>query len=208
MAIPWGAIIQGVSQMAGKAAEGRAKGRESEALLGNARDNTANSMYRTAQDAQFQNAGLDLNRQQFMEQARSGRAKDAVLGALLANIQDVNIGVPGIKTAQVSGGLRPSALGAGGRSAGELLNQQALLKMLQGDSFVDAQLLAPPQQSAMPQAGLMDKILGGIGTYGSMASGIMGAMGGGGGGETAAPQSASSQSAIQENLRRAIQGGF
>lgn len=206
MAIPWGAIIQGVSQIAGKAAEGRARGRADEAALGNARDNTANSMYRTAQDAQFQNAGLDLDRQRFMEGARGSRAKQAAIGALLANLQDVNISVPGIQTAQVSGGLRPSALGAGGRSAGELLNQQALLKMLQGDSFVDAQLLTPPQQSAMPQAGLMDKILGGIGTYGSMASGIMGAMNGGGGGGGEA--TASSSQAIQENLRRAIQGGF
>lgn len=172
MAIPWGQIISAASQVAGQTAAGRAAGRQAETVLNNQRDALSGSQYSTAQQALMNAGTLDLQRQQFMENSRGGRAKQALIGSLLQNLQDVNISVPGIKTAQVSGGLRPSALGAGGKAAAGELEKQALLKMLQGDEFTGGDILPMPGLTPMPQAGKLDSILGALGTFGSMAGAI------------------------------------
>lgn len=170
--IPWSDIISAGGQVAGQAAAGRAAGREREALLNNQRDQLSGSQYSTAQQALMNAGTLDLQRQQFQENSRGGRAKQALIGSLLQGLQDVNISVPGIKTAQVSGGLRPSAIGAGGRAAAGELEKQALLKMLQGDEFTGGDILSMPGLTPMPQAGRLDSILSTLGTAGSIAGAI------------------------------------
>lgn len=168
--------ISAMSQIAGSAAASREKGRNDATALNTQRDALAGSQFNTAQNAEMQAGQLDLQRQQFADQQRGARTKQAMLGDLLANIQDVNIDVPGITAAKISGGLRPSAMSARGRQAGEQLNQQALQKLLQGDTFTGGQLLQRPGLTPMPKPNAMDSILGALGTYGSLASGVLGAL--------------------------------
>jgi len=175
MPIDWTSLIQQGAQIAGQAAAGRAAGRAQESTTLNQRDNTANSLYGTAQNAQMQAAQLDLQRRAFAEQAAGNRAKQATVGDLLSRLQDVSINVPGIKTANISGGLRPSAMGDVGRTSNSILAKQALMKQLEGDQFQGGQILQAPQQSAMPQANALDKILSGAGLGGSFAGAAMGA---------------------------------
>jgi hypothetical protein len=173
MAIDWMTAIQLGSQLAGKIAEGRAKGRQAEAQTNMGRDQVASNQYGIAQNAQMDAADLDLRRQQYVEDARAKRAKQAVIGDLLANIQDVNVSVPGITNATVTGGIRPSALSDLGREGGRQLNQQALLRMLQGDEFTGGEMLSGPGLTALPKGNTADSILGALGTYGSLAGAVL-----------------------------------
>jgi hypothetical protein len=68
----------------------------------------------------------------------------------------------GVPVMKFSGGLRPSALGAGGRQAGELLEQQALASMLQGgDKFTPLPELKRTELTELPKANFWDKLLTG-----------------------------------------------
>lgn len=162
-----------VSQFLGGAAKGAADGREKQADLQSRQDQIKTAQYGIGQNAQFDLAQTDLARKNFEENSRGGRAKQALLGALLSNLQDVNISVPGIQTAQISGGLRPSALGEGGRAAGALLNQQALMKMLQGDQFQGGNILQAPGVQVIPKPSTWEKIAG----IGGLIGGGMGLAG-------------------------------
>lgn len=160
----------------GKQAAGSAAGRATESDLLTRQDMLRNQQYQTQQNAQMGAGQLDLQRKGFSEDARGGRAKQAMIGDLLSRLQDVNISVPGIQTANVTGGLRPSALGETGRGAGAELAKQALLKLMQGDTFEGGQVLNAPGLSQLPKAGTWEKIAGVGGTIGSLL-GALGAIG-------------------------------
>src|SRR5690606_23704042 len=84
--------------------------------------------------------------------------------------QDARIGgLSHIPRLSLSGGLRPSALGPNARAAGQVMSRDALMAMLRGDSFSPVRTTGPIDVNAnMPQEGLLDKILGGIGTAGNL----------------------------------------
>lgn len=164
-----------LGQVLGGAAAGAAQGRLQEGDLLARRDLAKNQQYGINQGAEMQAGNLDLARKSFSEGARGSRAKDALLGNLLQNVQDVNISVPGVPSGGgVTGGLRPSALGAGGRQAGSDLAKQALLAMSTPDAFTGGQVLTPPQLAPIPEASGWETAAGVGGTVGS----ILGALGG------------------------------
>jgi hypothetical protein len=109
----------------------------------------------------------------FSEDARAGRGKQAALADLLSNMQDISINVPGIQTANVSGGLRPSAMGATGRSAMAEMSKQALQALMSGDQFTGGQILRGPQITPPAQAGGLEKGL----DWASLISSIVGGVG-------------------------------
>jgi hypothetical protein len=180
MPIPWGAIIGAGGQIAGAIAANRAAGRAQETGLNTNRDAVGTSQYGVGQNAQMQAGQLDLSRQQFGEEARSRRARQAMIGDLLANIQDINVSVPGIQNASVTGGLRPSAMGELGRGAGSELSKQALLRLLQGDTFTGGEILPMPGLTPTPQANGLDRLLSVGGSLGSLSGAIAPYLGGGG----------------------------
>jgi hypothetical protein len=63
------------------------------------------------------------------------------------------------------------------------------MKQLEGDQFQGGQILQAPQQSAMPQANALDKILSGAGLAGSLGGAVMGNIGGGVTGAARGPMS-------------------
>jgi hypothetical protein len=155
-----------------KGAQGAASGRQQEALFQMQQDALRNQQYTTAQNAQTQAAQTDLARKGFTETARSSRAKQALVGDLLQNLQDVNINVPGIQTAQISGGLRPSAMGADSKASLAEMVRQAILAQQTPDQFQGGQILAQPGVTALPQASGWEKLAGVLGTAGSLAGGL------------------------------------
>lgn len=170
-----GAILGGIGKLAGVfggGAKASEDSRMNQAQMQLLQDRAKTDQYGIGQNAQFQLANTDLARKAFEENARGGRAKQAALGALLGNLQDVNINVPGIQTASVTGGLRPSALGEGGRAAGQLLNKQALEKMLMGDTYQGGSILQAPGVREIPKASGWEKLAGTLGTIGSIAGGV------------------------------------
>lgn len=164
-----------IAQVAGQAASGKSDQRMQQSQATNQANLSDLALYSAAQNAQNQAGQLDLNRKTFSEQARGGRAKQALLADLLSNIRDVNISVPGVQNANVSGGLRPSAIGAGGRSSLAELAKQALQAQLAGDSFTGGEILKTPEYRAMPERGGVESALDWIGLLGSGA-GALGAI--------------------------------
>lgn len=148
-ALPW---IQAGSQVLGKVAEGRAQGRREELLA----NEVAN---RSALDA----ARVDLDRREFTSRERNRDASRMALGDMLANLQDLNISVPGVPQSTITGGLRPSMLSQGTRQGGAELAKQAMLATLQGGPKFD-----PIPQLPVPSANGADKALGWGSTIGSL----------------------------------------
>lgn len=172
-----------IGSMLGGLAGGRSKGKQEEANLLMQRDALQNQQYGTAQNAQFQAGQQDLQRKGFTEDARGNRARQAMIGDLLQNLQDVNISVPGVRNATVTGGLRPSALGDQGRQAAGNLAKQALMAQMTPDQFSGGALLTPPKLSALPQSNWFDKFLNIAAPAASIAGGLFGQQG-----QTQAPQ--------------------
>ncbi len=171
-----GPALMGISALGsilGGGGKASSDSRNNQAMQQLLQDKARTDQYGIGQDAQFQQANTDLARKGFEEDARGSRAKQAIIGALLGGgLQDVNIDTPGIPKTLISGGLRPSALGESGRAGGQMLNQQALMKMLQGDTYQGGNLIAPPQIRETPKAGWLEKLGGIAGTVGGIAGGL------------------------------------
>lgn len=163
-------IASALGSVFGGAAGGKSDQRMQENQLLAQQNNTLANLFNTQQNAQMQAGNLDLNRKSFTEQARGGRAKQAVLADILSNLKPTNVSVPGIKSAQMSGGLNANAIGDTGRaSLAELAHQamQAQLAGRDGEAFSGGQLLQAPQLAQMKQASGLEKFLNMAGLVGS-----------------------------------------
>lgn len=170
----WATLLEvfgDVGGVAGSAAAGAAQGRATEADLLSRRDLAANQQYGINQNAEMNAGSLDLARKNFSENARGGRAKQAIVGNLLNNMQDVNISVPGVQGSAV-GGIRPSAIGSGGRANAAELARQATVAQLQGDTFTGGDVLEKPTLSSIPEASGWETAAGAAGTIGSLAAAL------------------------------------
>jgi hypothetical protein len=182
-----------VGKAASGTASGAAAGRKTEADLNVARDQIANQGYSIGQQAQMNAGSLDLQRKGFEEQARGSRAKQAAMADMLANFKGTNISTPGIRSSTISGGLSVDSPGV--QQAMAKMREQALLAQLKGDTpggegFTGGNILATPTQTPIPQAGMMEKIMGTAGQvagWGGLIGDLMKAKkydtGGMGGGE-------------------------
>lgn len=166
--------LSGILGAAGKiggvlsnASGSQAASRQNDALFNLQRDRATADVYNTAQRSIFDKANTELQQKQFALQAPVTRARQTSLGDLLANIQDVNIQAPaGINVPQITGGLRPSALGPNARAAGGELSRQALMALMNGSDTPTTKLdlLTPPTIREMPQAGGAERVTGQLGT--------------------------------------------
>lgn len=187
-----------IGPMLADQARGAADGRAQQAMQQGMQDNQRESQARTAQQAETQAGGLDLQRQQFLEQSRGNRARQAAIGDLLAGHQPTRVSVPGIRNAEISGGLK---LGDAGRAGGAELSRQALLAMLQPPEFTGGQVLPSPGVTPLPQAGGWEKAAGILGTLGSLAGGL-GQAGVFGGGQDTGPMTYGPQTGNIQGLSK------
>lgn len=174
-----GPLLSGLSQGAGKAAQGAAAGRQTEAGNILTQDQLRNQQYSTQQGAEMQAGSQDIARKNFEEDARGGRSKQALLASILGGgFQPTSINVPGVKSAQISGGLAESLKNPGAQSSMQELLKQALMAQMQqgspeGEQFTGGKVLAPPPLTALPKAGKMESILGGVGLGGSLLASVL-----------------------------------
>ena len=189
-----------IGQVAGGASKGAQQGRQQDTqnlllqqqlLQQQARDKSGDAFNRGAYqgDDTFRRAQFGQQQQNDMLQRPGLFGKQALMGGLMANLQDVNIDRPNgstVPTFNVSGGLRPSAMGQDARGAGAEMSRAALMNMLSGgpapiemgpQADLGAGYQAPPNLQ-LPQAGLGEKLLGGIGLGSSLLGGLGAFMGG------------------------------
>jgi hypothetical protein len=161
--------ITGLGGLLGGGAKAASDGRMNEAQLNVMRDRNALDAYGTAQGAQMQQGNLDLQRKGFTEDARGGRARQALIADLISKLAPTQINVPGIQQTQIQPGMQ---LGQGGQQAMAELMKQALAAQLAGDKFEGGNILKAPTQSAIPKAGLLEKIMGVGGMVGQGAGAL------------------------------------
>lgn len=163
-------IAGAIGSIAGGAGKSSSDARQRQNELQAQRDRTAADLYGTRQGAEMQLGNLDLNRQQFSEQARGNRGRQALVGSLLQNFKPMSVSVPGIRPATITGGAADAIQGQG-QNVGKLLYEAALMKMLQGDQFEGGKILNAPSPTPIKEAGFLEKLLGTAGLVGSLVGG-------------------------------------
>lgn len=166
-------------QVAAAKSAGRAEGRAQEATIAQGTDATNSRNYQTEQNANLLAAQLAaanaLDRSRLGIEAPQARTKQALLGDLIANLKDVQIQGPAhLPQINISGGLRPSALGAGAQAAGKGLTAQALQALLSGSDVPAATdfqgaVMKAPELTPTPQGGKTDTFLNYLATIGGLA---------------------------------------
>jgi hypothetical protein len=113
-------------------------------------------------------AALEMKQQQAGQEYQGSAYRQALLGALGKNLQDVSLGgVPSdVPVVSFGGGLRPSAIGPEGRAAAALLNQKAMANLQAGMHNTPLPELEKFTPSDYKKGNWVDTILGGIGTAG------------------------------------------
>ena len=174
-----GPYVGAAGQVAGGISSGRQAGRAAETQALQSQDVGALNRYIAEQNARQAAATLQEQIATRATQTPEIRAKQAALGDLLSNIQDVEIGglpsyIPKVK---FSGGLRPSALGPLARQGGQNLAQQAVLAQMTGSDLPPPGYFqslglggSAPAQSPLPQASGMDSFLNVLSTIGQIAN--------------------------------------
>jgi hypothetical protein len=131
---------------------------------------------------QIAHAGIDMDRRKFALSAPSVRAGQSVRGSIMQNAQPVKLsGLPdrvASRIPTIEGGLSPAMFSADTRALGGELSRKALIDQLKGDEFSPLQttdfksgVLPLPKLEEYQKAGLLEKILGGLGIAGSVAGG-------------------------------------
>lgn len=202
MAVNWAQVISSVAPAAAQVASayaGRnAAGRQAEATTNQRQDVNALSGYQTdvSKDLSAMNAetqakldrALGMLKEYEAELSAPGlRASNSVRGDLLANLQDAGVSAPsGVNVTSFSGGLRPSLLSGNSRALGQQMSREALLSQMEGTPTPYADVELPdfssilsrnaPELTELPQPSAVDRVMEGIGTYGSMAAAIQQAL--------------------------------
>jgi len=167
----WGLVLEAAKLAApylSKAAQGATQGRQTQAVLQGNQDTLRGDNYRTQQNAEMQAGQLDLDRKGFTEGARLNRAKQMAIADALMGYKPTQINVPGIQTANVSGGF--GGLSGDSRQGLNELKKQALAAMLAGDKFSGGKVLPREGVTSLPQAGGWEKAAGILGHAGNLAN--------------------------------------
>jgi hypothetical protein len=166
----WGALAQMGLSMASNYANSRQQGRQQAAQFSQGQNTQAVAQNNSQNNVLLQMAQIELLRKQMQEQNRPQRAQATALGDALANVQDARVSAPShITRFNVSGGMRPSALGPNARRAGAELSNQSLAALLEGDSFMPIKPRGPVNLDAnMPDdPSTFENIMGLAGTAGN-----------------------------------------
>jgi hypothetical protein len=166
----WGSLAQIGLSMASNYANSRQQGRQNAAQFSQGQNSQAVAQNNSQNNVLLQMAQIELLRKQMQEQNRPQRAQATALGDALANVQDARVSAPShITRFNVSGGLRPSALGPNARAAGAELSNQSLAALRQGDSFMPINPRGPVNLDAnMPDGpSTMENIMGLAGAAGN-----------------------------------------
>lgn len=186
MALPLMAIAAGagvLGKLFGGAAKGQAQERAGQNDYAAQQNQQALSKYGIDQSARQNLLGQQeqatLNRAQMGVSAPQARAKQALLGSLLQNLQSAKVTAPsGIRMGSISGGLNPSAISAATRAGGGELEKQALMALLTksdvpaATDFVKDGTVAGPQSVGYKTAGTGESLMSLLGLLGSAGGAI------------------------------------
>ena len=162
-----GSLIKGGLDAAGAIAGGMEKGRTDQNAALFDRAGLEQRRAESHENALQNRADLDIRRRTYAHDAERTSLADALRSAYAKNVQDVSFTRPsGVPSGRMMGGARPSALGAEGRAAADLMHRKAMERAMNGEQFDP---LPPIERVNIPmprQAGFFENILGGAGAVG------------------------------------------
>lgn len=169
-----GPALSAGASILGKQQEGKAAGAASQAQIQQGQDRNAISLYQAQQGAENDAAQRDLERQKFGAGEQGRNAKNAIYAALLGGgIPRTSINVPGIPSANVSGGLmealknNPEAL-----ASLSMLKGQANTALEKGPTFTGGNRVAAPTMTPLPDMGKGSGFLSAIANIGQIIGGV------------------------------------
>ena len=160
-----GKLLGGAGEIAGSLAEGAAANRTEADKRSLDQDRTRVTDEISLRNAELERAKLPSDLRTNEDAQARNAYKDALKASLARNMQDVSFGPrpKGVPTMSFSGGSRPSAIGEGGRKAAEIMENQALQRLLNPEARVAMSPLERVKMSEAQKAGMMEKILGPLG---------------------------------------------
>ncbi len=167
--IDWSQVANTGLGIAGALAQGRQGQRETDTGNIIARDNQGLAAQAQNQNAQAQAAQIQMQQKEAERAALNNAYKNALQSSLALNMRDASFNRPdGVPTISLSGGARPSAIGAQGKQAAALMNAKALEALLNPDKLTP---LTPPgayQLTDLPKSNGLDTALGTAGVVGKV----------------------------------------
>lgn len=161
-----GLVSAGASAV-GAIQTGREKGRAAENAGIVTQDQQRQKAAQDFEDNLLRRGELDLTRRKFSRDSENDSVQRALASSLLKNLVDVKLTMPkDVPVFDFGGGLRPSALGSGGREVGDLMYQKAMQRLMDGEKFEDLPELSKFDPTALKQGGVLDAVLGGVGMAG------------------------------------------
>jgi hypothetical protein len=171
--------IMAASAIAGKIGKGKADARNQQNQFAQNENQRQAQIHGTQQRSLVDLLGLQENatmdRAQMGVQAPQARAKQALLGSLMQNLQPASLSglPPGVTMPQMSGGLTPAAINPAARAGGGELQRQALLALLSKSDvptmtdYPKAGMLPAPVPQGYKDAGKFESIMSAIGAIGA-----------------------------------------
>ncbi len=154
--------------IAGSLAAGREAGRTQTNNNTITRDTQQANNAAEYEKALEQRAGIELAQKQDTRAAQNDAYKNALRSSLLMNLQDASFNRPtGVPNIALSGGLRPSAIGPQAKQAAQLMNQKALMELMNGESYSDLPAPEKVGLTALQTPSGVDTALGVAGSVGN-----------------------------------------
>jgi len=193
-------IASGVStagSIAGAVAQGREAGRDKETAINSDQDKTRLLADRNYEDALIARGGLDLDQRENTRDAQTDAYLKAMKSALAMNMRDASFNRPkGVADIHLGGGARPSAIGAEGKAAAELMNRQAMDALMNGEQYDTLPELQRSTVTEAPKGSWVDTVLGAAGVAGQAMDR-----------KSSIEQGADNRSLIERILEQANSGG-
>lgn len=156
-----GDVLGSIGSVVGGAAKGASEGRASEQML-------KQQLYNDAVNAALGRSRAEIDQEQFKLRAPQERVGSVGRNELLKTVGDISFGGPG--NWKVTGGLRPSAISALTKEAGDLATAQHMQRLRSGEALTPLNLPDAPQYQG---PGFLEKLGGAVGTGGSILGGIL-----------------------------------
>jgi hypothetical protein len=165
----WAGLARTGLGVAGAIAEGRQGQRETDTASTITRDSQGINAQGQNDNARAQAAQIEMQQKEEQRVALNNAYQNAIRSSLAMNMTDVQFNRPeGVASSGMTGGARPSALGAQGRQAAGLMNAKALEMLMAPEKLTPLPMPSPYTLNELPKSNGVDTALGIAGTLGNV----------------------------------------
>lgn len=167
--INWANLTKSGLNTIGALEQGRQGQREADTASTITRDTQGINALAQNNNARATAAQIEMQQKQDERDALNTAYKNALRSSLALNMSDTHFARPeGVPDFSVSGGPRPSALGAQGKEAASLMNAKAIEALMNPEKLTALPMPEPYSLSDLPKTSALDNVLGAAGAAGKV----------------------------------------